>query len=36
MKHHEMHKFIISNYDAKFTTGFLETFVLEGGDEIVI
>jgi hypothetical protein len=36
VKHHEMPQFIISNYDAKFMTGFLKTFVLEGGDEIVI
>lgn len=36
VKHHEMPQFIINNYDAKFMTGFLETSVLEGGDEIVI
>ncbi len=36
VKHHEMPQFIISNYDAKLMTGFLKTFVLEGGDEIVI
>jgi hypothetical protein len=36
VKHHEMPQFIISNNDAKFMTGFLKTFVLEGGDKIVI
>jgi len=36
VKHHEMPKFIINNYDAKFMTGFLETSILEGGDEIII
>jgi hypothetical protein len=36
VKHHEMPQFIINNYDTRFMSGFLETFVLEGGDEIVI
>jgi hypothetical protein len=36
VKHHEMPQFIVNDYDAKFMTGFLETFFLDGEDEIVI
>jgi len=31
-----MPQFIVNDRDAKFMTSFLETFVLEGGNKIVV
>jgi hypothetical protein len=36
VKHHEMPLIIVNDRDAKFTMGFLETFVLKGGNKIII